>query len=187
MKSNILCACLVCMLFVPTVTLGEVWFVDDHWEGEGDVWGYYASSNASAYADGDEVWEYSSAEGGYALQTTEGGSCDWWYYYEASAYVYASRTDTDTVVACAGGMANGTKGTGVSAQASVFIPYPWPSDSDSDEPDAETDEGTDEFDPYEKINASHEVYAEALTAEQGSSNWAVAYGDAGACIDLSEN
>ena len=185
MKSHILLACMVGMLFVPTVTLGEITMEDDDWEGEGDVWGYYASSGASAYGDADESG-YSWAWGGYSLQTSEGGDFDWWYYYEASAYAYACRIGLGSVWASADGYADGTYGEGVSASVSVYVTWPSPSDSDYDEPDSETDNGTDEFSAYDSIYANHSVSASAGTSPL-SLGWATANADAGAAIDLSEH
>lgn len=186
MKSHILLACLVCMLFVSAVVLGEITMEDVEWDGEGDIWGYYASSEASAYCDGDKPLEISWASGGYKLQTSEAGEFDWWYYYEASAFAYACRNDTYTVSASASGYAYGSKGPEVFAHASVFISPPFPSKGVYDEPDSQSDEGTEELNAYDNISASHSVSASAGTYP-GCSNWATATGDAGAVIDLSEN
>jgi len=188
--SHILLTCFLGILLVSTVANGTISMVDDYWNDEGgDVSGYYASSNASAYADYDYMYQVSEASGGYSLQTSEGGNCEWWYYYEASAFAYVYAPQRAHISCSADASATGTYGSEISAYASAWqnnVVPPETSDWKYDDPDPHTDSGTDSFSAYDKISASHSVEAHALHDYCPTSNWATSDADAGAVIDLSE-
>lgn len=186
MKPRNLCVCLVGMLFVSTIALGEIVMVDVDWDYHGDASGYYASSTASAYASGEETNPDSWAHGTYGLVTTEAGYFNWWYYYEASAYAYVYRDDQYPCSATAHGDAGGTYGSTVSADASVDesdVPNPPGSWDEYDEPSSQSDSGGDDFGPYGGIYCGHTVTAEG-NIWSGSNSWTSATGDAGAAVDL---
>lgn len=196
MKSRILFACLVVIMAVSTVATGTIVMTKD-WYGTGDVWGYYAASNAEANAYDGQLSEYSHAYGWWQLLTTEAGEFDWWYYIEANAYAHIFYEDV-----------NDAKGRGASwaeVDMSDFNPRVQYVDIDAsveaededcgdppdfkyftDYPTPKTASWYDDFDENDKIFCHHDVVAFAQITE-GSDSETKGYSDAGAAIDLDEH
>ena len=195
MKSSKLFACLVVMLSVSTVALGTIVMISD-WSGEGDVWGYYASSEAEANASGSQTTEYSHAYGWWELYTTEAGDFDWWYYIEANAYAHIFLEDEYPASAWGSGGAT-VDLSDFTTPSTVSIPAFASVDEDicGDPPDFQyrydyptpiSASNTHPFDEYDGIWCCHEVKAKATICE-GSDSSTYGWGDAGAAIDLDEH
>lgn len=190
MKSRTLCACLVCMLFVSAVALGEIVKSTD-WDGYGDVWGYYASSGARATAIDEETSPDSWAQGSWSLITTEAGWFDWWYYCEASAGAAVIVHDTYPCWADADSEADievDIDDLYDDVEAHAYVdeddcgpPPDWA--YDYDEPPSVSDSDYNYFQALEGIYAGHTVIAKAWIWD-GSDNEATALADAGAAISL---
>ena len=188
MKPHKLSVCLVSVLFASTVALGDIIMVDDDWDYYGDASGYYASSEASAYASSEDTNPDSWAHGTYGLVTTEGGTFTWFYYYEASAYAYVYRADQYPCSASAHGDAGGSKGPTVSADADVDegdVPNPPGSADDYDDPPSASDSEDQYFNAYSGIYCGHTVTAEGnVWSSDPTDSWTSATGDAGAAVYL---
>ncbi|TSA56556.1 MAG: hypothetical protein D4R45_00585 [Planctomycetaceae bacterium] len=186
---------MVIMLSVSTVAMGTIVKYSD-WSGSGDVWGYYASSEAEANASGSQQTEYSHASGWWELVTTESGDFDWWYYIEANAYAHIFYEEDYPSSAWGSGSATVdlsqfTTPTTNSVSAGASID----DDDCGDPPDFQysyyypnpkSSSNTDPFDAYAGIFCRHEVSAQA-TIWEGSDNVTKGWGDAGAAIDLDEH
>lgn len=197
MKLRKLFGCLVVIMAVSTVATATIVMTSD-WSGSGDVWGYYASSEAEANAYGSQQTEYSTAYGWWQLLTTEAGEFDWWYYIEANAYAHIFYEDVDDAV--------GRGYSWAEADLSDFREEPpyYPDidaaveveDEDcgdppdfkyfTDYPTPMSESNTDSFDENDKIYCHHYVSAYALITE-GSDSETKGWSDAGAAIDLSES
>jgi len=186
---------MVVMLTVSTIALGTI-KMSSKWSGEGDVWGYYASSEATATASGGQQTEYSHAYGSWSLLTTEECDCDWWYYIEANAWAEITYEEEFPAWAYGEGGASvdltEVRSPGffsVPAGASIDDedcddPPDWKYSSHTPNPMSASN--TDHFAANDAIYAFHEVAAEAWIYE-GSDNETMGWGDAGASIDLDES
>lgn len=193
MKSRKLFACLVVMLPVSTITMGEI-VMTPHWNGYGDVYGCYVVSDAKAAAFDEQDYQISWAHGGWSLITTEADLFDWWYYCEASASALIFVYDETTCWAWGKGEAGASviyeeNSYGVEAEAFVYEKDCGPPPDyclENDVPDPITEDGTNYFEAYEGMWASHDVItiAEIFT---GGDNVAKGWAHAGASIGLDPN
>lgn len=184
MKSRMLCACLVGMLFVSAVALGEIVKQTD-WDGCGDVSGCYILSGADAFASGEETDPDSWAHGDWSLRTTEAGLFHYGYGYRASTFAWVNVIDEYPCHARASAVAGGTVGSMLSPSAyrdDSHVPDPPGSSYIGDYPDDITSSDQEGyFEVYEGVYCGHTVLTSA-SIWSGSYNVAWAGADAGASI-----
>ena len=186
MKSRIWYACLIAMLIVSTVGLGEV-ITDGDWSGDasgpgGYAGGYWDISVAAASANGSNNYVWGVGGGWMCLYTTVGGYCNWSYTISAEAHAnaYGGGGAMAYGIASAYGWCWANGGQTLPADA-----YVQGQGEDEDEPADLYDFGRDDFSENAGVSGDHSVGALA-EVDWGSGQTAYTYTVATISLSLSE-
>ena len=185
MRFSILFVCLIGMVLLSSIAMGDIVLVNDDWDGsEENCYGNFVGSQAWASASGDDTDEDGWAKGGYGHITTVTEWLHWQGYGSAYAWVHVYVYDEWPCSAESDSEGWSTHTNKVEAYAYVDETYVWSPPGlayRTEDPDPDYNDDETMFNAYTGIWAGHQVNASASICS-GSDNLAYAESDAiGAC------